>query len=281
MLKMNRHSSLISRLIGAVLVLNTACLYAIDGGVYLLKEGSPGSDISFPGGYPAKVDRKLDSKEYDLDVVSASNTNDLFEIRLTDRLGKAPGETFLAIVVDGKIIVENGGNHNFDKCDLDTAMKTAALTGRKPYMRRNVVAALSMSFKPKKKAYRGREPIEFSVEVKNVGAESLFMQRELPSKDRSAEMDIMPSEGSPVSCKDVRSQSDKVSIMEPRGELKPGEVVELRKEDLGRWFIPERAGAPTFRVVYQFAIFESLTAPYPVWVEHFADTLRIVYEGDR
>lgn len=257
--------------------LNAQSLYALDDGVYLLKEGPRGSSIRFPGGYPAAIDRKLDREEYDIAVVSASNSNDLFEIRLTARLNKAPEVAYLAIVLGDKVIVERGGDHWFEKCDRDLAVQIAALTGGAPFMRKNVAAALSIRFLPRKKVYGAREPIEFVVELKNSGAASLFLQREMPSKDRSARMEIVLDEGSPVSCTDVRSKFGKVSVAEPRSELKPGEVTELRQEDLRRWFIPNRTGAPVFKIIYEFPIYESMTAPYPVWIEHFADSLTIQY----
>jgi len=65
--------------------------------------------------------------------------------------------------------------------------------------------------------------------------------------------------------------------MEPRSELKPGEVRELREEDLRRWFIPSRTGASVFKIIYEFYVYEGMTAPYPVWIENFADSLTIEY----
>ena len=263
------------------ILLDVNCLYAIESGVYLLKKSQSDTALEFPGGYPAEIDRKLERSEYDLEVVSAANANDLFEIRLTSKMGDRPGDVYLAIAVGDKVIVETGGNHWFDKCDNETAVKVAALVGRTPYMRRNVGKSLAVAFVPRKKLYRGREPIEFVVRVTNAGTESLFMQGELPSKDRSASMDLILDEGSPVGCKDVRIKTGKVSVGEPRGELKPGEVKELRQENLRLWFLPTRTGRPSFKVIYQIQIFENLTAAYPVWVEHFAGDFAFDYESGR
>lgn len=275
---MKFYSSIRSYFIATLFLATHAQSYALDDGVYLLKPATSGSEIQFPGGYPAQLDRKLDRKEYDLEVVSASNSNDQFEIRLTDKLGKAPGGKYVAIVTDAKLIVEMGGNHNFARCNRDLAVKIAAFSGNAPQMRRNVMGALSLQFVLSKGAYKGREPINFVVHLKNEGAESFFVQSELRLKTRSASMDIIVDEGSFVRCTDVRSKVDKMSIGGPRRELKPGDAMDLCQEDVRRWFIPKGSGLVGFKVIYTFDVFDSPDAKWPVWVENFADTLIVNYD---
>jgi hypothetical protein len=275
---MRFHSPKRFYLIATLSLATRAQSYALDDGVYLLKRATSGSEIQFPGGYPAQLDRKLDRKEYDLEVVSVSNSNDQFEIDLTDKLGKAPGGKFVAIVADEKVIVEIGGNHDFAPCNRELAVKIAAFNGSAPHTRRNVRGALSLRFVPSKGVYKGREPIDFVVHLKNEGAESLFVQSEPRSKTRSASMDIIVDEGSPVSCTDVRSKFVRMSIGGPRRELKPGDTMELRQEDVRRWFIPKQSGLAAFKVIYTFNVYDNPDGKWPVWVENFADTLIIKYE---
>ena len=167
----------------------------------------------------------------------------------------------------------------FEECDRDTSTRIAAMVGRKPYMRRNVTASLSINIQPQKHSYNEGEPIEFGIWVTNEGRESVFLQREMGSKDRSSRMDIVVDEGSTVECDDVRNSFDKVTVLEPRRELKPGQMIEMRRENLRRWFIPKTRGAPAFTVVYQFEIYETLNSEYPVWDENFASSFTIKYNG--
>jgi len=255
-------------------------LYAMEDGVYLLKKGEKGSAIQFPGGYPAQIDRMLRAEEYELDVASVTNWNDRFEVRLKDKLGTQEGPfNYLAIVANGVMMVESGGNHVFKECDETLAKGIAALAFKTPIMRKPEGHELLVRFKTKKGSYKGNERIDLAVEVKNVGLAPVFLRPELDTDRRSSQLSIAQNENPAVPAQDVRARSSRISFGEFPAELKPGATIVVRREDLRQWYRLDKYARYTFIGTYQLTIYDRADDLDPAWKGYLTDEFYVEYHG--
>jgi hypothetical protein len=257
--------------VAIVLVRLIVGAFGQENGVYLLKEGAKNSTITFPGGGKAELDRRLGDSEYSLKVISTSNWNDQFEIRLADRTSIETLHYF-ALVVDGQVICEKGGTHVFANVAETLAGKIAALKGSHPVLRKDLGHRLIFRIAPLKPNYSKDQPIKIAVQAKNVGTVPMLIHGEMPSDSlTSSQLWMIPQKADSEKCKDIRNPNTQTTVFRPREWLQPNQSITLKVEDLRRWF-SLRAGERYFFVAaYKLEIFEKEDDADPVWIDYVAD----------
>ena len=113
--------------------------------------------------------------------------------------------------------------------------------------------------------------------MKNIGGNPVFLEPEFDSKTRSVALSIVPSEGSSYICQDVRKRFTRTSFGQPRRELKPGEDVIMRREDLRHWYIPTSDGHYHFICTYNRSIYDHIDTSNSVWDGYLAAELSVAY----
>ena len=249
---------------------------ALENGVYLLKKSSvEDSHIKLPGGFPAEIDRKLVTSEFNLSVISLSNLNDEFSITFEGVPDRFDGR-YVAIAVDSEVIVENGGRHVFSSVDRASAEKIAAIKNETPSLRQHKGHKLVLRFRPTKKLYSEGERIFVDVQLHNIGTIPVFVRCEVASdKKISTHITIAPELEFAGNCRDVRDAYQRMTIYTPLKALMPGEMCTLASEDLRNWYDCTKPGRYSFVGTYEVDIFESGSARYPIWDEHMASNFEI------
>lgn len=244
-------------------------------GVYLLEDGEKSSSIRYPGGYPARLDNKLEPSQYRIDIRSTDNENDKYWIKLI-RVGEydATFEQYHAIVVDQKVYVEKGGLHQFGEFDESAAEKIAGLNGTIIVRRQHPHHRLILDFVPKYKSYELGKPILIEIQVKNIGEESIFLSPELEQNKRSAYAMICQQEGRHrISLKERRSS--RMSGLVSPVKLDPGSSIVLKTENLNNWFEVTEAGRYKLLGTYLINIYPNSSMSTVVWTEHLASTFTV------
>jgi len=261
--------------------------FALDDGVYLLKDGLPESPLRLPGGAPGQIDRILKNEEYSLSVVSQANDNDRFQVILRSKLPPSVTNVFyFAIALDGSLYSVAGPFFDSlrsltskpvsSKVSQEAATRIAAINGGTPILRKHIGQKLTLRFVADRRSYRNGDPIVVSVQVKNLGDAPITVGMEYGNNCRSSQLAIVPSEESAESCTDIRYKTTIASSVD-KVTIDPGEVATIREENLRRWYKIGKLGLYHFIGIYKLRVYEREDDKYPCWIEHAASDFEFEY----
>ena len=261
---------------------------ALDDGIYLLRDGPPESSLRLQGGTPGRIERKLKQTEYNLSVVSQSNWNDRFQVRLDYKISPvATNVKHLAIALDGKLYSVIGALSDSLQClttkpvsqrvDKPLAVRIAAITGETPALRKHIGQKIGLRFITGRGFYRKDEPIGVLVQVTNFGNTPITIGIENQvNKSRSSQLQIVPFGESEPRCTDVRSRTTIASSLD-KDTIGPGESRMIREEVLQRWYETGTSGNYYFTGMYKLRIYKRENDIYPCWIEHLASDFEFEY----
>jgi hypothetical protein len=205
----------------------------------------------------------------------------------------------LAVALDGKLYAPIGterewlqllsGEGKNSLIDEKLAMRIAGLGRVTARLRKHPGHKLAIRFACKVNALKmgsarkvrdaqkeGAE-LDVLIQIKNLGEQSVFLPKESGSPARSSCLSLVPREEWAPFCKDVRDKTQRVTFSST-SELRPGQSMTVRKENLLNWFRPTTQGRFVFLGTYELPIYERMESKKPIWVEQVSGAFDVTFE---
>lgn len=246
-----------------------------EDGVYALERGDENDDISLPGGYPARIGTKLHPSQYFLNIRPLHNSNEKYWITLTrSDIENDTFEMYYAIVIGGVVYAEKGGMHVFGEFSKELAERIAELNSSKLIKRKHPGHKLTFEFVPRTKEFRANDQLLVDIKVTNIGETSLWLSTELQQDRRSVNANMCCAVDGPGG-ELKRQPSIPMSGQMPPTEVKTGETIVLKVENIRNWFVISMPGRYSFIGTYFVNFYDGDGRDQIIWTEHLASSFHI------